>query len=388
MSYADIIKRKQKEWDCKSLMNAIYEVQGDRIPFSSPLMNWFTYGGVPRNKITEIFGSEGSGKSTVCQDICRNAAKIFREEYDAKLLELQESVSNGDKSARDELEELEELGPKKVLYIDVEHSFDISWAKILGIDLDTIDVMQPPNVYGEDVLQTVREIVETGEVGLIVLDSLPALTPKSVLEKKIGERTVAALAGLLNTFYPLIVPLLTRYHCTLVCVNQVRDNMVNPYVINTPGGNAPKFYASLRMMMRKGKPIDPFGNELPQNAEDPAGCIIQATSIKQKTAPNDRKLGTFYLMFQSGIRPDYDYATLANKKYGLINKAAAWYSFVDPTTGAVVEDPETGKPVKVNGLGKVYEYLQSHDEYYTKLREYIDNDINGRSDVTDGEETD
>ena len=79
MSYADIIKRKQKEWDCKSLMNAIYEVQGDRIPFSSPLMNWFTYGGVPRNKITEIFGSEGSGKSTVCQDICRNAAKIFQE---------------------------------------------------------------------------------------------------------------------------------------------------------------------------------------------------------------------------------------------------------------------------------------------------------------------
>lgn len=388
MSYADIIKRKQKEWDCKSLMNAIYEVQGDRIPFSSPLMNWFTYGGVPRNKITEIFGSEGSGKSTVCQDICRNAAKIFREEYDAKLLELQEAVSNGDKSARDELEEFEELGPKKVLYIDVEHSFDISWAKILGIDLDTIDVMQPPNVYGEDVLQTVREIVETGEVGLVVLDSIPALTPKSVLEKKIGERTVAALAGLLNTFYPLIVPLLTRYHCTLVCVNQVRDNMVNPYVINTPGGNAPKFYASLRMMMRKGKPIDPFGNELPQNAENPAGCIIQATSIKQKTAPNDRKLGTFYLMFQSGIRPDYDYATLAHTKYGLINKAAAWYSFVDPTTGAVIEDPDTGKPIKVNGLGKVYEYLQAHDDYYTKLKEYIDNDINGRSDVTDGEETD
>jgi len=388
MSYADIIKRKQKEWDCKSLMNAIYEVQGDRIPFSSPLMNWFTYGGVPRNKITEIFGSEGSGKSTVCQDICRNAAKIFQEEYDAKLLELQEAVSNGNKSASDELEELEELGPKKVLYIDVEHSFDISWAKILGIDLETIDVMQPPNVYGEDVLQTVREIVETGEVGLIVLDSLPALTPKSVLEKKIGERTVAALAGLLNTFYPLIVPLLTRYHCTLVCVNQVRDNMVNPYIINTPGGNAPKFYASLRMMMRKGKPIDLFGNELPQNAENPSGCIIQATSIKQKTAPNDRKLGTFYLMFQSGIRPDYDYATLAVKNYGLIKKSAGWYSFVEPATGEVLEDTESGKPVKVNGLGKVYEFLQTHESYYQALRDYIDADINGRSDVTDGEETD
>ena len=165
MSYADIIKRKQKEWDCKSLMNAVFEVQGERIPFSSPLMNWFTYGGVPRNRIMEIFGDEGSGKSTVCQDI---------------------------KSVADELDELEELGPKKVLYIDIEHGFDVGWAKTLGLDLERIDIMQPPNVFAEDVLQTVRELIETGEIGLVVLDSIPALTPKSVLEKKIGERTVAA----------------------------------------------------------------------------------------------------------------------------------------------------------------------------------------------------
>lgn len=388
MSYADIIKRKQKEWDCKSLMNAVFEVQGERIPFSSPLMNWFTYGGVPRNRIMEIFGDEGSGKSTVCQDICQNAAEIFDEEYEAKVLELQEKIANGDKSASDELDELEELGPKKVLYIDIEHGFDVGWAKTLGLDLERIDIMQPPNVFAEDVLQTVRELIETGEIGLVVLDSIPALTPKSVLEKKIGERTVAALAGLLNTFYPLIVPLLTRYHCTLICVNQTRDNMDNPWVVKTPGGKATKFYASLRVLMRKGKPIDAFGNELPQNVENPAGCIIQATSIKQKTAPNDRKLGTFYLMFQSGIRPDYDYATLAIKNYGLIKKSAGWYSFVDPTTGEILEDTETGKAVKVNGLGKVYEYLQSHETYYQSLREYIDNDINGRSDVTDGEETD
>jgi recombination protein RecA len=387
MSYAELIKKKQKEWGCASLMNAIYEVQGERIPFSSPLMNWFTYGGVPRNKIIEIFGSEGSGKSTVCQDLCRNAAKIFQEEYDKKILELQERVSAGDKSASDELEEMQELGPKKVLYVDIEHSFDVSWARTLGLDLTQIDVMQPPNIYGEDVLQTIREIVQTGEVGMVILDSLPALTPKAVLEKKIGERTVAALAGLLNTFYPLIVPLLTRYHCTLVCVNQVRENMVNPYVVNTPGGNAPKFYASLRICMRKGKPIDFLGNELPQNTENPAGCIIQATLYKQKTAPNDRKMGTFYLMFQTGIRPDFDYATLAIKNYGLIKKSGGWYTFVDPETGEVLRDEVTGKDAKVNGLGKVYDFLQTNERYYKKLQDYIMADINGRTDVVDGEET-
>lgn len=386
MSYADIIKKKQKEWGCTSLMNAVFEVQGERIPFSSPLMNWFTYGGIPRDKITEIYGDFGSGKSTVSQDLCQNAAKLFQEEYDDKVRDLQEQVSKKVKGAEDELEELQEIGPKKVLYIDIEHSFDVSWAKTLGIDLDKIDVMQPPNVCGEDVLQTVREIVETGEVGFLVLDSLPALIPMKVMEKKIGERTVAALAGLLDNFYKLIVPLLTRHKCTLVCINQIRDNMDNPYVVKTPGGNAPKFYASLRLMMRKGKPIDFLGNELPQSAENPAGCIIQATMTKQKTAPNDRKMGTFYLMFQTGIRPDFDYATLGIKNYGLIKKSAGWYSFVDPVTGEVLEDEE-GKSIKVNGLGKVYDFLNSNEDYYKKLRDYITADINGKSVVND-EETD
>lgn len=386
MSYADIIKRKQKEWGCSSLMNAVFEVQGERIPFSSPLMNWFTYGGIPRNKVTEVYGDFGSGKSTVSQDLCRNAAALFQTEYDEKVSELQEKIASGTKTAKDELEELEELGPKKVLYIDIEHSFDITWAKTLGLDLSVIDVMQPPNVFGEDVLQTVRELVETGELGLIVLDSLPALTPKTVMEKKIGERTVAALAGLLDTFYKLIIPLLTRYGCTLICINQIRDSMDNPYIVKTPGGNAPRFYASLRLMMRKGKPIDFLGNELPQTAENPAGCIIQATMTKQKTAPNDRKMGTFYLMFQSGIRPDFDYATLGIKNYGLIKKSAGWYSFVDPTTGELLED-EDGKTIKVNGLGKVYEFLNSNEDYYKKLRDYITADINGK-DATNDEESD
>lgn len=386
MSYTDIIKRKQKEWGCSSLMNAVFEVQGERIPFSSPLMNWFTYGGIPRNKVTEVYGDFGSGKSTVSQDICKNAATLFQTEYDEKVSELQEKIASGSKTAKDELEELEELGPKKVLYIDIEHSFDITWAKTLGLDLSVIDVMQPPNVFGEDVLQTVRELVETGELGLIVLDSLPALTPKTVMEKKIGERTVAALAGLLDTFYKLIIPLLTRYGCTLICINQIRDSMDNPYIVKTPGGNAPRFYASLRLMMRKGKPIDFLGNELPQTAENPAGCIIQATMTKQKTAPNDRKMGTFYLMFQSGIRPDFDYATLGIKNYGLIKKSTGWYSFVDPTTGELLVD-ETGKTIKVNGLGKVYDFLNSNEDYYKKLREYITADINGK-DAANDEESD
>ena len=393
MSYADIIKKKQKEWNCPKLMNAIYDVQGDRIPFSSPLFNWVTYGGVPRDRIIEFYGDFGSGKSTTAIDVCKNASKLFRKEFDDKIAELQQKMADGDKNAEDEIEELQELGPKKVLYLDVENSFDIKWAETIGLNLDTddpdIDVMQPPNIVGEELLQTVRDIVLTGEVGLVVIDSIAALTPDAMLKKKIGERTVAALAGLMTTFSMLITPLLTRYHCTLIMINQIRDNMDNPYVVNTPGGKAPKFFASLRMQFRKGKFVDFLGGELPNNVENPAGCIIQVTITKQKTAPNDRKLGTYYLMFDSGIRPDFDFAALALRDYGLIRKSGGWYSFVDPKTGEVLETAD-GKPLKVNGMANVYSYLQSNSEYYADLKEYIMNDINGKSgeNTDDGEETD
>lgn len=387
MGYADILKKKAKEWDCKNLMNSVYEVVGERIPFSSPLMNWFTYGGIPRNRIIEIYGDNGSGKTTTSLDLCKNAYQLFEAEYNEKIEQLQQKLSFGDHDAEDELEELQELGPKKVLYVDLEHSFDVKWAETLGVDLSKLDVMQPPNVMGEDILQTVRDLIATGEVGMIVLDSIPAIIPKSVLEKKVGERTVAALAGIITNFDTLVVPLLARYKCTLVTINQIRDNLDNPYVVNTPGGKANKFFSSLRLYMRKGKPVDYLGNELPQNTENPAGCLIHATLTKQKTAPNDRKLGTYYLMFQSGIRPDFDYATLAINKYNLIKKSAGWYGFVDPETGEVLMNAETGKPVKVNGLGKVYDYLNANVEYYNKLKKFILDDING-ADKDESEETD
>ena len=242
--------------------------------------------------------------------------------------------------------------------------------------------MQPPDVVAEDVLQTIQDLVQTGEVGLIVLDSLPSLLPRAELEKKIGERTVAALAGILSVFCRKIVPMLTRYDTTLLFINQTRDNMDNPYVVKTPGGNAPKFYASLRILFQIGQPVDFLGNELPKSTENPAGYIVNAKLIKQKSAPWDRKNGSYYLMCQSGIRADMDFAQLATKRYGLIRKGGAWFTLCDPTTGEILED-ETGKAVKLNGMAKVFEYLQNHTDYYEKLRTYIINDIEGRTDQDD-----
>ena len=384
MSYADIIKKKQKEWECPWLMNAVNEVKGKRIPFSSPQMNWFTYGGIPRDGVTEFYGAEGSGKTTTALDLAKNASEQFRQEYQEELSALQEKLSAGDKKAQDDIDELTERGPKKVLYIDVENAFDVTWASVLGLtfseDENTIDVMQPPLIFAEKILQTVRELIATGELGLIIIDSVPALTPEAVLKKDVGEKTVAALAGLMTNFLPIVNPLLKRYHCTLILINQMRDNLVNPYTVNTPGGRVIKFFSLMRLQFQKGSYVDFLGNELPNKTIDPAGCKIEAMLIKQKTAPNDRRMGSYFLMTQTGIRPYFDYAQLAINTYGLIRKSGGWYTLTDPKTGEVMQTPE-GRDVKLNGLGNVYNYLASNKEYYAALREYIQKDIVGDKDA-------
>lgn len=385
--YEDIINKKKKEWNSPNLMDGAKSARGKKIPFSSPLMNWFTYGGIPRDRISEFFGDPGAGKTTTSVDICKNAIDLFQAEYEEQVAELQNKLSTGSKSVKIELDELIENGPKKVLYLDLEHSFDSAWAHTIGIDDSKIDVMQPPDVVAEDILQTVQALIESGQVGLIVLDSIPSLVPKAELEKKFGERTVASLAGLLTVFCRKIVPLLTRYDTTMIMINQTRENMDNPYVVKTPGGQAPKFYSSLRILFRIGTPVDFLGNELPQSTENPAGYIVNAKIVKQKSAPNDRKNGSYYLMCQGGIRADMDFGQLAVKKYGIIRKNAAWFTFIDPQTGEVLED-DNGNPVKVNGMARVFDYLQSHPEYYAKLKKYILDDINRRSEDSDGVDSD
>lgn len=377
-SFASIINKAKKDWNCPGLMDGASAELGPKIPFSSPLMNYATYGGIPRGRITEFFGFPGGGKSTTTVDICKNACALFQDEYTAQVIEYQDKISSGNKALIAELEELQERGPKKVLYVDLEHAFDGKWSRTIGLDATEIELMQPPDEPAEHILQTVLELIQSGETGMVVLDSIPSLTTEAELNKKFGERTVASLAGLMTIFLRKVVPLLTRYDCTLVLINQIRVNMDNPYVVNTPGGEAIKFYSSLRMQFKIGAPVDFVGTELPQNAENPAGYIINVKLIKQKSAPFDRKNASYHLMAKSGIRVDMDIADLAVKKYGIIKKSGAWYTVCDPTTGEVISN-EAGNPIKLNGMPKVLDYLQMNQDYFQKVTKFILDDIAGNS---------
>jgi len=313
--------------------------------------------------------------TSTCLDLCYSAVQIFKEEHEAKVQEYRELIAKGKKEYAGPLEDLIDCGPKAVVYWDLEHSFDWQWAKKMNLNKGDIIVAQPPDISGEAICQTIEDTMSTGEVGLIVMDSIPSLVTQAELDKKYGERTVSSLAGLMTTFMRKITPICSRYDCTLLLVNQTRDNMDNPYVTQTPGGQAVKFYCTTRLYFRRGKPVDFAGNELPTNVENPSGYLINVKIVKQKGAPFDRKVASYFLMADSGIRPDFDYALLAINKYNIIMKKGAWFTLCDPTTGEILE--EDGKPIKLNGLVKVYDYLASHSDYYNTLKTYITNDING-----------
>lgn len=372
-TFSDIIKKCEKEWACPELMESVNKAAGRKIPFSSPSLNWATYGGVPRNAITEFYGVPGGGKSTSAIDVCKNALVLFNEEYDQEVQELEDKIAEGKKEYKVQLSDLKDRGPKKILYIDLEHSFDRMWAKTLGITNKAIEIMQPPDIAAEQLLQKVQELVETGEVGLIVLDSIPSLITQAELDKKFGERTVASLAGLMTIFCRKVTQLLTRYDCTMIFINQLRVNMDNPYADQTPGGEAIKFYSSLRLAFKLGNPVDFLGGELPMKAENPAGYKVVVNLKKQKSAPFDRKVATYFLLAQSGLRIDYEYADLAIKQYGIIVKGGAWFTICDPETKQPLE--VDGSLVKLNGLAKVYDYLQNNEDYYNKLCKYINENM-------------
>lgn len=371
-TFSDIIGQCKKEWACPDLMESVNKASGRKIPFSSPSLNWATYGGIPRNAITEFYGEPNGGKSTTAIDICKNALDLFTEEYNQEVQALEEKVTEK-KEYKVQLADLKERGVKKVLYIDLENGFDRLWASTLGITNRDIEIMQPPNVSAEEILNKVVALIESNETGLIVIDSIPSLQPKAKLDKQLGDRTVAALAGLLTDFCTRVVPLLRRYDCTLLFTNQLRDNMSNPYVDQTPGGQAIKFYSSLILSFKKGDPIDFLGGILPKSAENPAGYKIEVTIKKQKSAPFDRKVGKYFLLSKSGLRVDYEYADLAIKQYGIIIKGGAWFTVCDPESKDPIEVDDN--IVKLNGLAKVYDYLQANVEYYDKLRAYIDRNM-------------
>lgn len=332
-------------------------------------LNYLTRGGIPRGIMVEFSGAESSGKSTTSLDLAGNAQKLFLEEWQ-KEVEALEALPKLNKTQEEKLRTLKLVGEKKVVYVDVENSLDEDWAIKLGVDLDKLVVIQTTQQCAEEIFQIILDMIETGEVGLVVLDSIGVLVSKQAFEKTMEEKTYGGVSAPLSTFSAKAVGVCAKHGATILAINQLRENFNSMYGgTKTTGGRAWKHNVVLRLQFNKGKFVDDKNTELTNSAENVAGAYTEVSVMKNKVTKPDRRLAKFILKFEYGIDEMAD-IILLGEAFGLISKGGAWYQFVNTETGEILTDEE-GKEVKLQGQGRVIEYLKNNPELYSDLKTTI-----------------
>jgi recombination protein RecA len=274
-------------------------------------------GGIPRGRVTEIFGPESSGKTTLALHVVANAQRL------------------GGAAA----------------YIDAEHALDVEYAKKLGVDIDNLLVSQPDT--GEQGLEITEILVRSGAVDVIVIDSVAALVPKAEIEGEMGDSLPGLQARLMSQALRKLAGAINRSHTAVVFINQLREKIGvmfgNPET--TTGGKALKFYASLRLDIRRIGPV--------KEREAVIGNHVRVKVVKNKVAPPFRQ-AEFDVMFDEGISHTSLLVDLASEA-GIIQKSGAWYSYGDQRIGQGRENAKLflrDNPVLLTEVeGKVKELL-------------------------------
>nr|DAO76989.1 MAG TPA: Protein recA [Caudoviricetes sp.]DAV68700.1 MAG TPA: Protein recA [Caudoviricetes sp.] len=379
------LEQLMKDWNKDS--KALVAVQGlerealPRIPFSAPSMNYQTYGGLPRKRVVEFFGPESSGKTTSALDIVKNAQMVFEQEWEQKTEELKEKLENAraskaSKTAIKELEmQLDSLQePLKIVYLDLENTLDTEWAKKIGVDVDNMWIVRPEMNSAEEILQYVLDIFETGEVGLVVLDSLPYMVSQNLIDEELTKKAYAGISAPLTEFSRKVTPLLTRYNAIFLGINQIREDMNSQYnAYSTPGGKMWKHACAVRLKFRKGDYLDENGASLTRTARNPAGNIVESFVEKTKAFKPDRKLVSYTLSYHEGIQIENDLVDVA-VEFGVIQKAGAWFSIVDLETGEIMAD-EDEEPLKFQGKANLVRRLKEDDYLFDMIMTAVHNII-------------
>ena len=222
MSLNDVISKMNKSAGGDVVTSGLPTYDFKRIPFTSPRMNYCTFGGLPIGQLIEFYGEEHGGKTTTALDIIAN----YQQMEDAR----------------------------KVLYVDAENTLDSKWAMKLGVDVESIILFKPTSQSAEEIFQFILDAVESDEVGLWVLDSIPALSSAQELEKDMTEKTYAGISGPLSVFSRKAEKANHQHRCTGIGINQLRDDLGATWggATKTPGGRAWKHFCSVRMEFKKG----------------------------------------------------------------------------------------------------------------------------------------
>jgi recombination protein RecA len=240
-------------------------------------------GGIPRGRVTEIYGPESSGKTTLCLHVVANAQKM------------------GGIAA----------------FIDAEHALDIEYARKLGVDVESLLISQPDT--GEQALEICEILVRSGAVDIVVVDSVAALVPKAEIEGDMGDSHVGLQARLMSQALRKLTGAIARSKTIVIFINQLREKIGvmfgNPET--TTGGKALKFYASLRLDIRRIGPV--------KEKEDVVGSHVRVKVVKNKVAP-PFKQAEFDIMYAEGISHTSLLVDIGSES-GIIEKSGAWYSY-------------------------------------------------------------
>ena len=351
-----------------------------RIPFSSPGANRILYGGIPRGRITEFFGEEQSGKTTTALDVVSNAQRIFQEEYDEKIA-MYENLPKLTKEQSAEYDRLTKLGPLKCLWIDCENTFDEEWAETLGVNCKTLGIMKSESQSAEEIFDMLLQLIDTGEVGLCVLDSIGMMVSSKEMEKKVDEATYGGISQALTKFSKKVETVCARTGCAFIGINQVRDNLNAGYggpLVVTPGGKCWKHVCSVRLQFRQGTPFDEKFKDVKKSFETPYGHKVLISVVKTKVCKPDRKVGQYTLTYYTGIASLIDLVELAIS-YDIIHQSGAWFTILDTETGEVkCKQKEDGscEEIKFHGQQEIYPFLE--EEENSDILEFIKESVNAK----------
>lgn len=373
-----VFKEINKEFKKELAIKGIGELKLKRIPFTSLRLNYETYGGIPRGRISMFAGRESSGKSTTALDVVRNAQVVFKKEYEEEILTIEEQLTNGklskpqEKELNDKLNFLQKRGPLKVVYFDAEGTIDSDWARKLGIDVNEVYLVRLHTQTAEQFLdQVLRVVRDTDDVGLVIIDSIAVLVPQLIHNESLEQKNMGGNAKVVTDFCNQVCPILGEKDIACIIINQARDDFKNPYAdFSIPCGNSLKLASSLILTFQKGKLIDEDGKEQKQSFECPQGNLVWVRIQKTKICKPDRRVGFYTLSYDYGVDVIADIIPLASECYDLIKKSGAWYSIVNPDTGEFLTT-ESGDVVKIQGEANLQEFLRQNPQVYEFIYNFI-----------------